>query len=172
MRPTVPSRPTLPDSAARPRHGLRARPAPTMACMNDVSTLERAAALLAVAMASGEVLSGCNRASSAQTPPPVAPERPAAAAADDVAALRAAAALVSDWYRRDPEQTRRVLHERGLYACDETTVACIAAKQASDQASAPPAPPAPAEVAPPPGVRVNTRHPAVRHPDDDRAPVA
>lgn len=144
-----------------------------MARMNDASSLEKAVALLAVAMASGELLSGCNRTSSAQTPPPVAPEPPAAA--NDVAALRRAAALVSEWYRRDPDQTRQILHERGLYACDETTVACIAAKQASDQASATPAPtnpPSPTEVAPPPGVRINTHHPAVRHDDDRRAPVA
>lgn len=147
-----------------------------MSRMNDVTPLEQAAALLAVAMASGEILSGCNRPSAAQTPPPVSPEAPPAA--NDVAALRRAAALVSDWYRRDPEQTRQVLHERGLYACDETTAACIAAKQASDQASAspPPTPPAPPVVPVPPtlppGVRINTRHPAERHPDDTRAPVA
>ncbi len=101
---------------------------------------------------------------------------------------RARAPAGGEWQRRDPAQTASLLREHGLFACDENTTACIAAKQAFDHP--PPPPPSQAEVAAEQqraaeaaaaaaiaaseqtAVRVPTRHPAVRHPNDDRVPVA
>lgn len=154
--------------------------------MAELTELKQAVALLACAMATGDVLSGCNK-SSAQPAPTVTPE-PTTPAANDVEALRRAAAVVSEWQRRDPAQTASMLREHGIFACDETTAACIAAKQSFDHP--PPPPPSQAELeaqrqreaaaaaaaavaaANQPAVRIPTRHPAVRHPNDDRVPVA
>lgn len=157
--------------------------------MAELTELKQAVALLACAMATGDVLSGCNK-TSAQPAPTVTPEPTTPAAANDVEALRRAAAVVSEWQRRDPAQTASLLREHGIFACDETTTACIAAKQSFDH----PAPaPTQAEIeaeqqranaareaaaaaavaaANQPAVPIPTRHPAVRHPNDERVPVA
>lgn len=113
--------------------------------MHTRDDLVRAASLLAIAMSSGAVLSACDQPAHAQSAPPTTAT---AAGATDVAALRRAASVVRDWQRRDPAATAQVLHEVGLFACDETTSACIAAKNAavaSAQPAAPPAAPATAQ---------------------------
>lgn len=156
--------------------------------MGELTELKQAVALLACAMATGDVLSGCNK-TAAQPAPPVTPE-PTTPAANDVEALRRAAAVVGEWQRRDPAQTASLLREHGIFACDEATTACIAAKQSFDHPTPAPtqaeieaeqqrataareaAAAAAVAAAQQPAVRIPTRHPAVRHPNDDRVPVA
>lgn len=123
--------------------------------------LRQAAALLALAMTSGEILSGCGKAPPEPITPTVVPETSAQGGASDLAALRRAAAIVDEWHRRDPAQTEGVLREHGLFACDENTTACIAAKHAADVSLAPaveaPAPSVAPSASPLLDVRVGAR---------------
>lgn len=153
--------------------------------MIDLSELRQAVALLACAMASGEVLSACKQ-SAAQPAPTVTPEPSSASAASDVESLRRAAAVIEAWHRRDPAQTERVLREHGIFACDANTTACIAARQTftvpptvtPPQSNTPPLDEAErarldaAAAAAAAAMRVPTRHPGVRHPNDRRVPLA
>jgi hypothetical protein len=119
--------------------------------MPTQSELVRAVSTLVIAMSSSQLLSACTERAHAQVAA-IAPERSTRDAGYDLQDLQHAAAVVRDWHRRDPAQTAQVLHDHGLFACDEATAACIAARAASQapaQASAQPTPDAGARPASP-----------------------
>jgi hypothetical protein len=129
---------------------------------DDHNELLRAASLLALAVTSASALSACkNEPTAAQVTPVVERASSAADAATSAATrdendppsideLRRAAEVVAQWQRRSPDETQRVLSEKGLFACDSATSACIAARAGFTAAAAAPAAPTVAAHAPTP----------------------
>lgn len=124
---------------------------------DDHNELLRAASLLALAVTSASALSACkNGTSHAQVTPVVERAADGGSAARNesdppsIDELRRAAEVVAQWQRRSPDETQRVLSEKGLFACDSATSACIAARAGFTAAAAVPAAPTVAAQVPTP----------------------